>query len=765
MWFQSLSSLGFALALPVIVGMYLLKRTYIDTPVASNLLWRKALREQEANRPWQRLRRQLLLWLQLAAAALLVLALMGPLVKGQAAAGREVVVVLDTSASMTGMNGNDSLFDQARASLREWLEERGGQTRVTLITTGEDPKVETSGSPKTVIEALAGIRPNFGQADIAAAVTLADATLRGDPDLEIVFVTDDRTGVFEAARVKVSKPLQALTVPAVSANTAIAAFGVRGNTETGRSAVVTLINEGEQAVSGMLTIEAVGIGGGSKPLEDQQSTANSLQSRKVEQSTGYTWQSSEQQSAVDLTLSREQQSISYRLQPDEQRTFRADLPDEAVYYRAAIVSGSGDRYAADDTAYAVGEAAIGEQRRALLVGSGNLFMDKALRLAGVQTVWANAQTFEPDEDTLQSIDWVLLDGDVREADVRSEAWRRLLAAKPVWRIWSAGAGHDDTGGAGENADNGGAIGVGANAGDLDSIGAGTNTGNDGAIGPDASGRQDDGQVAQAGRDRSSAGEYVVPESGDVSVTEHPVVRYLTFREVHFAKLAKTGAEAALGDPIVKVGGVPAIYAGVEKGKPGIVFAFDIKDTDLPLRPEFPILIAQAADWMSGGIAGHLGQAVAGSFLDIQHQTDSASSAWIPVEVLAGYGDLKSAIQGAIDENGMPAGEQAVPGVPGLYRYVEYDGNGNASAGRLLTVTADPLEGRISQKAGAENGAGAADNQTNAGETPEIANGKDDGKTTNSRLEAERLPLTPWIAALLLLFIAAEWEVYRRGFAR
>jgi|GEM_PF-468736 len=747
MWFQSLSSLGFALALPVIVGMYLLKRTYIDTPVASNLLWRKALREQEANRPWQRLRSQLLLWLQLAAAALLVLALMGPLVKGQAAEGREVVVVLDTSASMTGMNGIDSLFDQARASLREWLEELGGQTRVTLITTGEDPKVETSGNPKTVIEALAGIRPNFGQADIAAAVTLADATLRGDPDGEIVFVTDDRAGVFEAADVKVSKPLQVLTVPAVPANTAIAAFGVRGNTEAGRSSVITLVNEGEQAASGMLTIEAVGIGGGSKPLEDQQSTANSLQFR-------------------------EQQTIDYRLQPGEQRTFRADLPDEAVYYRAAIVPGSGDRYATDNTAYAVGESAVGDRRRALLVGSGNLFLDKALRLAGVQTVWANAQAFEPDEDTLQSIDWVLLDGDVRDADVASEAWRRLLAAKPVWRIWSAGAGNDGTGGAGTNSSNDGTGGFGTNAGDDGSIGAGANSGNDGTgrsgtnAGNDgASGRQDDGQAAQAGRDRSSAGEYVVPESGDVSVTEHSVVRYLTFREVHFAKLAKTGAEAAFGDPIVKVGGVPAIYAGVEKGKPGIVFAFDLRDTDLPLRPEFPILIAQAADWMSGGIAGHLGQAVAGSFLDIQHLTDSASSAWVPVEMLAGYGDLKTAIQGAVDEHGMPAGEQAVPGVPGLYRYVEYDGNGNASAGRLLAVTADPPEGRISQKAGAENGAVATDNQTNAGETPGIANGTDDGKTMNSRLEAERLPLTPWIAALLLLFIGAEWEVYRRGFAR
>lgn len=760
MWFQSLSSLGFALALPVIVGMYLLRRTYIDTPVASNLLWRKALREQEANRPWQRLRRQLLLWLQLAAAALLVLALMGPLMKGQAAAGREIVVVLDTSASMTGLGGDGSLFDQARASLRERLGELGAQARVTLITTGVDPKVETSGSPKNAIEALAGIRPNFGQADIAAALTLADAVLRGTPDGETVLVTDDRTGAFEAAGVKVTKPVQQLTVPAVSANTAIAAFGVRGNAETGRSAVVTLVNEGKQSVSGLLTVEAVGIDGESKPREDLQSTADRIPSREVEHPIADSTRSDvNQESTATSTPSRDagqpvvnsarsrevQMTVDYRLKPGEQRTFRADLPDEAVYYRAAIASGSGDRYSADDTAYAVGEAAVGDRRRALLVGSGNLFLDKALKLAGVQTVWANAQAFEPDGDTLRSIDWVLLDGDVRDTDVASDAWRRLLAGKPVWRIWSANAGDDGTGGAGANA------------------------GNDDAIGPDESERQDDGRSAQAGRDRSSAGEFVVPGSGDTSVSDHPVARYLTFQDVHFAKLAKTGAETAFGDPIVKAGGVPAIYAGVEKGKPGIVFAFDLRDTDLPLRPEFPILIAQAADWMSGGMAGHLGQAVAGSLLDIQHRTDTVSSAWVPVEVLAGYGDLTETIPGAVDEKGMPAGEQAVPGVPGLYRYVEYDGEGKASAGRLLAVTADPREGRISQETGAEIGAGETDNSTNFEEgqvkDPTIANGIGDGNAAKSRLEAERLSLTPWIAALLLLFIAAEWEVYRRGFAR
>ena len=53
----SAASAVFALALPAILLMYLLKRRYPETEIASHLLWRRALREQEANRPWQRLRR------------------------------------------------------------------------------------------------------------------------------------------------------------------------------------------------------------------------------------------------------------------------------------------------------------------------------------------------------------------------------------------------------------------------------------------------------------------------------------------------------------------------------------------------------------------------------------------------------------------------------------------------------------------------------------------------------------------------------------
>lgn len=74
----SWAGLWFALSIPAILLMYLLKRKFIDTTVPSHLLWDRVLKNIEANRPWQKLQNRLLLWLQLLAAALLVFALLQP---------------------------------------------------------------------------------------------------------------------------------------------------------------------------------------------------------------------------------------------------------------------------------------------------------------------------------------------------------------------------------------------------------------------------------------------------------------------------------------------------------------------------------------------------------------------------------------------------------------------------------------------------------------------------------------------------------------
>ena len=55
---------GLLLALPII-ALYLMRMRYTDTIVPSLLLWQSVLRDVHANQPWQKLKRNWLLFLQL----------------------------------------------------------------------------------------------------------------------------------------------------------------------------------------------------------------------------------------------------------------------------------------------------------------------------------------------------------------------------------------------------------------------------------------------------------------------------------------------------------------------------------------------------------------------------------------------------------------------------------------------------------------------------------------------------------------------------
>ncbi|HSJ53412.1 MAG TPA: BatA domain-containing protein, partial [Anaerolineae bacterium] len=93
-----------ALLFPVIVAMYLLKLRRTEQVVSSIYLWRRMVRDLEANAPWQRLRRNLLLLLQLLFLAALVLAIARPFSWAEGATGEALILILDTSASMAAVD-------------------------------------------------------------------------------------------------------------------------------------------------------------------------------------------------------------------------------------------------------------------------------------------------------------------------------------------------------------------------------------------------------------------------------------------------------------------------------------------------------------------------------------------------------------------------------------------------------------------------------------------------------------------------------------
>src|SRR5882672_5987020 len=89
-----------AVAVPALLILYFLKLRRREMPVSSTILWRKAIQDLQVNAPFQKLRRNLLLLLQLLMLLFLCLALSRPVSNYTPGAGKTSVILIDRSASM-----------------------------------------------------------------------------------------------------------------------------------------------------------------------------------------------------------------------------------------------------------------------------------------------------------------------------------------------------------------------------------------------------------------------------------------------------------------------------------------------------------------------------------------------------------------------------------------------------------------------------------------------------------------------------------------
>ena len=177
-------------SIPAIIAMYLLKQKYKELPIPSLFLWAAALERSDAERPWQKLRRNSLMFLQLLAAFLLSLALAGPWVASGSRAG-EIVIVLDCSLSMQATDAASTRFEQAKAEAVRLIERLGPDGRAALVVLNGVPYVAAglSADKAALLARMQALTPSNTAGDVAAAASLA-AAVAGQGSPEIVFLTD-----------------------------------------------------------------------------------------------------------------------------------------------------------------------------------------------------------------------------------------------------------------------------------------------------------------------------------------------------------------------------------------------------------------------------------------------------------------------------------------------------------------------------------------------------------------------------------------------
>src|SRR6266446_6812006 len=126
----------FALVLPVVILFYLLKRKRVLKLVSSTLLWQKFLAETQASAPFQKLRKNWLLILQIILLTLAVLALSRPFLKTKARPAELRVVILDASASMQATDESPSRFEKARSEALKWVDGLAGNDQMVILQAG-----------------------------------------------------------------------------------------------------------------------------------------------------------------------------------------------------------------------------------------------------------------------------------------------------------------------------------------------------------------------------------------------------------------------------------------------------------------------------------------------------------------------------------------------------------------------------------------------------------------------------------------------------
>ena len=105
-----------------IIALYFLKLRRRPVQVSSTLLWQRSLEDLHVNSLFQRLRKNLLLFLQLLAVLLAMFALAGPQINGSTEPLTRYILVIDESASMAASDVLPSRLEFAKAEARKIID-------------------------------------------------------------------------------------------------------------------------------------------------------------------------------------------------------------------------------------------------------------------------------------------------------------------------------------------------------------------------------------------------------------------------------------------------------------------------------------------------------------------------------------------------------------------------------------------------------------------------------------------------------------------
>ncbi len=189
----------FALAIagaviPALLILYFLKLRRREEPISSTLLWKRAVQDLQVNAPFQRLRKNLLLLLQLLVLAAALFALARPIVETTVADEERVVILIDRSASMNTVEPDGQTrfekareqairlvqtFNQRTSGWRSIFSLTGAQaeTQVMVVAFSDRASIVSPFTTNTneLVDLIRRLEPTDARTEMKEALSLAEA--------------------------------------------------------------------------------------------------------------------------------------------------------------------------------------------------------------------------------------------------------------------------------------------------------------------------------------------------------------------------------------------------------------------------------------------------------------------------------------------------------------------------------------------------------------------------------------------------------------
>jgi hypothetical protein len=177
------------LALLPLAAIYFLKVKPRRRTTTAYFLWSRVLAEKQATSLLQRLRDLFSLLLMLLAFAAISLALAKP--EFTSDERKDLILLIDHSASMSALEGGTSRLDAAKESAREIVRALDGNQRAAVVSIAREARFHShlSASPRELLEAIDGIEPTDFPSNAAALRGFSDDTREGG-DHRLLLLSD-----------------------------------------------------------------------------------------------------------------------------------------------------------------------------------------------------------------------------------------------------------------------------------------------------------------------------------------------------------------------------------------------------------------------------------------------------------------------------------------------------------------------------------------------------------------------------------------------